>query len=144
MSQELVNDSKNESDSCHPYSLEVAVEVFFDDVNLMLFWVFSVYCCIEMSPKNSLSSWFSVTENWPILCDLVLTETKKYGKSPTWRVGEYNGTDRKTCRCCADPDRVLIWAVDFWFFSKIQKWEENISFDWKLQQQYFRVSFTCQ
>ena len=37
MSQELVNDSKNESDSCHPYSSEAAVEVFFDDVNSMLF-----------------------------------------------------------------------------------------------------------
>ena len=37
MSQELVDDRKNEGDSCHPYSLEVAVEVFFDDVNLMLF-----------------------------------------------------------------------------------------------------------
>ena len=55
MSQELVNDSKNESDSCHPYSSEAAVEVFFDDVNSMLFWVLSVYYCIEMSPKNSLS-----------------------------------------------------------------------------------------
>ena len=56
MSQELVNDSKNEGYSCDPYSSEAGVEVFFDYVSLMLFWVLSVYTSIEMSPKNSQSS----------------------------------------------------------------------------------------
>ena len=37
MSQELVNDSKNEGDSCHPFGSEAVAEVFFDIVSLMLF-----------------------------------------------------------------------------------------------------------
>ena len=54
MSQDPVNDSKNEGDSCHPYSSEASVKVSFDNVNLMLFWLLSVYHWIEMSPENRI------------------------------------------------------------------------------------------